>query len=115
MEKAFFLWVIVKAINPSMSPHKMERWGRRSKQLFAYLEFFMELQECQVWEVLIERSKFILTMGKDVPDLGQESPPSNMGALHWFESSPWKGLAHLCCFFCFGYHKWFGSIAHNYD
>jgi hypothetical protein len=54
-------------------------------------------------------------MWKNVPHLGQESPPSSMGALYWFESSQWEGLAHLYWFFCSGYYKWFGWATHSYD
>ncbi len=75
----------------------------------------MEPQEQQVWEVLIGRSKSILTMWKDVPHLGQESPPSSMTTLYGFESSPWEGSAHLYWFFCFGYYKWLSWATHSYD
>jgi hypothetical protein len=80
----------------------------------AYLELFMEPQEQQVWKVLIGRSKSILAMWKDVPHLGQESPPSSMMALYGFESSPWERLAHLYWFF-FGYYKWLSWATHSYD
>ncbi len=84
---------------------KLGRWGRRGEHLLWYLEFSLEGKECGVWEIPSGGSKSMLAIWKNVICIGQQSLPSGLVAIHWFEPSQWTKMALEDQFLCYGYHK----------